>query len=161
MAAHLVTLTDFIAVLGLVSGVAGTILGVLSFFRDRPKVDVSLQWDLEVTPGTEFDSTKLWGIVTVTNVGRRPIFVSHAALKLPKGYEGTHLVINSGIAGKTLTEAAPSERYVVTQEGLEAYAKDWRDVIAQVNDSHGRTWRSKRLPASEMPSWAKRPANEA
>jgi hypothetical protein len=156
-----VTLTDFIAALGLVSGVTGTVLGVLNFLRDRAKVEVSLQWDMEVTPGTEYDHNKLWGVVSVTNVGRRPSFVSHAALKLPRGYEGTHLVINSGIAGKTLTEAAPSERYVVTQEGLEAYAKDWRDVIAQVNDSRGRVWRSRRLPASEMPSWAKGPANAA
>ena len=154
------TITDFVAVCGLVAGITGTVLGILNYWRDRAKVEVSLQWDMEVTPGSGYDHTKKWGVISVTNVGRRPIFVSHAALKLPKGYEGTHLVVNAGITGKTLTEGAPTERYVVTQDRLEIYAKHWRSLTAQVNDSRGRAWRSPRLPRKEIPSWAQ-PRNAA
>lgn len=148
------TLTDFIAVFGLVAGVIGTVLGVLNFWRDRAKVEVSLQWDMDVTPGSGYDHTKRWGVISVTNIGWRPIFVSHAALKLPQGYNGTHLVVIAGVVGKTLTEGAPTERYVVTQDGLEIYAKHWRSLKAHVNDSRGRAWRSKRLARKDIPSWA-------
>lgn len=150
------TLTDFLAVFGLVAGVTGTVLGVMNYWRDRAKLEVSLEWDMEVTPGSGYDHTKKWGVISITNIGRRPIYLRYAALRLPKGYDGTHLVLAAGIAGKTLTEGAPTERYVVTQDGLEIYAKDWRSLTAQVNDSHGRAWRSKPLPRNDIPSWAKR-----
>lgn len=152
------TLTELVALLGLISGVTGTVLGVFNFLRDRATVEVSLQWDMSVTPGTELDPHKLWGVITVTNVGRRPIFVSHAAIRLPKravkagGY--SHLVVHGGIVGKSLTEGSPSERYVVTQDGLHKYAAYWRDLVAQVNDSTGRVWRSSRLRSDQVPSWA-------
>jgi hypothetical protein len=152
------TVTELVAVLGLVSGVTGTVLGVLNFLRDRAAVEVSLQWDMSVTPGTEYDANKKWGVITVANIGRRPILVSHVALRLPKrasingGY--SHLVIPSGIIGKTLTEGAPAERYVVTQDGLEEYAAHWRGMVAQVSDTRGRVWSSKKLRRNQIPSWA-------
>lgn len=153
------TVTDVVAILGLVSGVTGTVLGVLNFLRDRAAIDVSLQWDMSVTPGTGLDPHKRWGVITVTNVGRRPIFVSHAAIRLPKqaGKDGayTYLVVNSAIVGKTLTEGSLSERYIVTQDGLDQYAVYWREMVAQVNDSSGRTWKSRKLRRNQIPSWAR------
>ena len=150
--------TSVVAILGLISGVAGTVLGVLNFLRDRAAVEVSLQWDMSITPGTEYDAKKKWGVITVTNVGRRPIFVSHVALRIPKGARRgyTHMVLQSGIAGKTLTEGSPAERFVATQDGLADLASHWRDVVAQVNDSSGRVWKSKRLPKQPTPSWAEK-----
>lgn len=153
------SVTAVIAILGLISGVTGTILGILSFLRDRAAVEVSLQWDMSVTPNSELDAQKLWGIITVTNVGRRPIFVSHAAIRLPKqaarAAGHSHLVLQAGITGKTLTEGSPSERYVVAQDGLQEYADWWRDMTAQVNDSAGRVWKSRKLAKRDIPSWAK------
>lgn len=153
------TITDVTALLGLVAGVTGTVLGVLNFLRDRAAVEVSLQWDMSVTPGTEYDVNKKWGVITVANIGRRPIFVSHVAIRLPKkaaikgGY--SHLVIPSSITGKTLTEGSPAERYVLTQDGLEEYAAHWRGLVAQVSDTRGREWKSKKLRRDQRPSWAK------
>jgi hypothetical protein len=152
------TVTALVAVLGLISGVTGTVLGVLNFLRDRAAVEVSLQWDMSVTPGTEYDVNKKWGVITVANIGRRPIFVSHVAIRLPKrasikgGY--SHLVIPSGITGKTLTEGAPAERYVMTQDGLDEHAAHWRGMVAQVSDTRGRVWSSKKLRRNQIPSWA-------
>lgn len=153
-------LTELVAVLGLISGVAGTVLGVLNFFRDRAAVEVSLQWDMAVTPGSGLDARKLWAVITVTNVGRRPIFVSHAAIRLPKRAPkaGPHsyLVAKDGIGGKTLTEGAPSQRYVITQDGMQEYAAYWRDMVAQVSDSTGRIWKSRKLKKERIPSWAQK-----
>ena len=148
------TLSEAVSVIGLVFGVSGFVLGVLNYLRDRHKVVVSLQWDLDVTEGSGYDHTRKWGLIRVTNVGRRPTYVSHVALKLPKGYDHTHLVIMGGVVGKKLTEGDPSETYLVDQAGMERYAKDWKSIIAQVNDSTGKTWYSKKLKSKEIPSWA-------
>lgn len=146
------TITEVVAVLGLASGVAGTVLGVMNYLRDRASVQVSLQWDMKSFGAPEYDENKFWGVVTVTNVGRRPIHVSHVALRLPKGLDDTHLLISDGIRGKTLSEAAPSEIHVVTQDGMEIYAKYWDKIVAQVSDSNGHEWKSK--PVKKRPSWA-------
>lgn len=149
------TLTEAVSAVGLVFGVAGFVLGVLNYLRDRHDVIVSLQWDLDVTPDSGYDHTKKWGAITVTNIGRRSTYISHVALKLPKGWDHSHLLIMSGIKGKKLTEGDPSEVFVVEQNGMELYAKDWRSIIAQANDSTGKVWFSKKLKARERPSWAK------
>ena len=148
------TLSDFVGVCGLVFGVSGFVLGVMNYLRDRHAVVVSLQWDLAVTEGSGYDHMRKWGLIRVTNVGRRATYVSHVALKLPKGYDHTQLVIMGGVVGKKLSEGDPSEVYVVDQAGMEQYAKDWRAIVAQVNDSTGRAWHSKRLRSNEKPSWA-------
>jgi hypothetical protein len=59
-----------------------------------------------------------------------------------------------GVVGKKLTEGDPSEAYVVDQAGMGRYTKDWKSIVAQVNDSTGKTWYSKKLKSKEIPSWA-------
>ena len=149
-----ITLNDFATTVGLLVGGAGFALGVLNYFRDKAKVIVELSWDMSVTEGTQYDSSKSWGVVYVTNVGRRPIYVSHAALKLPKGYDHSHLVLMEGVQGVKLTEGDPTQTFMVDQEGMEVYAKDWKTVIAQVNDSSGKAWKSSKRKNKKKPSWA-------
>ena len=147
------TITDAAAILGLVSGVAGTVLGVLNYLRDRAAVVVGLQWDMRVTPGSGYDPNKKWGFITVTNVGRRAIYVSHVALRMYDNRFGiSHLVLMDGIVGKTLNEASPSATHVVDQDGLQEYASAWHLIRAQVSDQTGKVWISKYV--SEKPSWA-------
>lgn len=148
------SVTEIIAVLGLVSGVTGTVLGVLNYLRDRGRVEVSLQWDMNTYGHTEYDPDKSWGVIRVTNAGRRTVCVSHVALKLPKGYGESHLIITSGVGQKTLPEGAASEMHIVSQDGLEKYADRWRDIVAQVSDTRGKEWRSPKLPETARPSWA-------
>lgn len=136
-------LTETVAVLGLVSGVAGTVLGIMNFLRDRARVEVSLRWDMKTFGDPQYDEDKFWGVISLTNVGRRPIHVSRVALRLPKNLDDSHLLVKSGIGGKTLSEAAPSEIHVVTQEGMAVYADHWDKIVAQVSDSTGRVWISK------------------
>jgi len=149
------TLTDATSFFGLVFGLSGFVLGVLNYLRDRHKIVVSLQWDMDMTSQEAHEKNQKWGVITVTNVGRRPTHVSHVALKLPKGYDHTHLLVGNSIHGKKLTEGDPSEVFVVTQVGLEQYAKDWRKIVAQISDSSGKVWFSKRSSATDKPSWAR------
>ena len=149
------TLTDVVAVCGLGFGLAGFVLSVLNFWRDNPRVCVELYWDLSAKPGTHYEPNIRYGVVSVANVGRRPIYVSHAALKLPKGYGESHLILVEGIAGKKLQEGDEPARFKIDQNGMEKYAADWRKIRAQISDSTGKAYFSKRPAKSNIPSWAR------
>jgi hypothetical protein len=145
--------TDVTALAGTVIGVAALVLGVTNFLRDRPKVIVNLLWDWAVANDPKYDSAKPWGVVGVSNVGRRPVFIMSASLQLPKGYEYTHELLMESIQGQRLAEGDPPARFMVTQEGMDKYAKDWRKIRAVVKDSARKEYASRRPKRSERPSW--------
>lgn len=147
---HHVTISEATGLLGLIFGLFGTSIGVFNFLRDRGKLAVRLQWDMAVKGEPD---GKLVGCITITNTGRRAIFMSHVALQLPKGGEHSHYLICDGLEGKTLSEGDPPAFFPVDQEGLELYALEWQKVLAQVSDSTGKEWLSKKVSA--IPSWAK------
>ncbi len=146
-------LTQVAALLGVVVGTAGLVLGILNYLRDRPHVVVRLQWDMAVTNKPLYDANKLWGMVTVANLGRRAIYLSHASLKLPKGHKWSFLTIVAAIQGQKLGEGDPPATYIVSQEGLEKYKNDWKKIRAVVFDSAGKKYTSD-FDASKRPSWA-------
>ena len=146
--------TEAIALIGAVTGVTGTVLGIVNHLRDRAKIVVHLQWDRVCPNNPRYDPKKLWGIVNVSNVGRRPIYIRVANLELPRGYDVTHLVINEGIAGTKLAEGEAPAVYVVSQEGMDKYKKDWNLIRAAVYDTAGKVYRSK-ITTGKPPTWAR------
>jgi hypothetical protein len=146
-------LTETAALVGVVTGTAGLVLGILNHIRDRAKIVVTLQWDMGIANDPNYDPDKTYGVVRATNVGRRPVYISHASLKLPKGYKQTYLLLGQGIFGTRLGEGDPPVSYVLDQEGMRKYKRDWRRVRALVIDSAGAAYYSSKV--SEMPSWAK------
>jgi len=150
------TLTDIAAFCGLVSGLTGFILGILNYRRDRAEVTVDIIWDMKVTPNPVYDQKKTWGIVTVANVGRRPIYLSHASLRIPKGHGVGSLILTDSVAGKKLAEGDAPLQFPIDQTELSKYAKDWRNIRAEIIDSTGRKWRSKKPNKKDKPSWAKK-----
>lgn len=150
------SISETIALLGLIFGLIGTTIGVFNYLRDRGRIVVLLQWDMAMTGE---DATKRFACITVTNVGRRAVYISHAALRLPKGEDISHFLIRDGLKGQKLSEGDPPAIFSVDQSGLAAYAGKWREIVAQVSDSTGKEWVSKK--ASTIPSWAKSPPNPA
>jgi hypothetical protein len=59
------TLTELTSILGMWLGTAGFVMSMMNYLRDRPKVKVTLRWEL-----TEVGTDKAVGIVRVTNVLR-------------------------------------------------------------------------------------------
>jgi hypothetical protein len=150
-----VTLSDLAALLGMLLGTAGFIIGLMNYLRDRPIVKVFLKWDMtEVGP-----NQNLFGVLRVTNVGRRPIYISVAALQVPKGFTYTHLILKESMPGTKLSEGDAPATFMVNYDGLGQYAKHWRKVRGYVEDSAGHKYFSKKLPKSDVPSWAKENLN--
>jgi hypothetical protein len=149
-------ITQVTALIGALTGIAALVLSITNYLRDNPKVTVTLLWDMSVTDNPRYDRNKQWGIVTVANVGRRPIFIRIANLRLPKGHKDSHLVLSEGIAGKRLAEGDAPAMFIISQDGLEQYAKDWRKIRAAIYDSAGREYLSaKTTDKDSAPSWAK------
>lgn len=147
------TLTDITALIGALVGTSAFVLSIINYLRDAPAVTVNLAWDMETD-----DSRRVgmrFGIVTVSNSGRRPIFLSHVSLKLPTGYAHTHLVLAEGLQGKRLAEGDPPFVSTANQRGLEEYAKDWHKIRAVAFDLRHKQYRSKRPDKSHPPSWAR------
>jgi hypothetical protein len=51
----------------------------------------------------------------------------------------------------------PPKIYPIDQSGLETYAGLWKEIVAQVSDSTGKEWVSKRVRRGKPPSWAPTP----
>jgi hypothetical protein len=71
-----ITLSNLAALLGMVLGTAGFVMSLMNYSRDKPKVIVSLRWDMAL-----LDTHETIGLVSVTNVGQRPIFITVVALQ--------------------------------------------------------------------------------
>lgn len=146
-----VTLSNLAAILGMLLGTAGFVMSLMNYLRDKPRVRVVLQWDMKDT-GTG----AMMGLVRVSNVGRRPVFISAVALEVPKGFEYSHLVLMDAVAGKKLGEGdAPAVFMVKYDADLNKYSRVWRDLRGYVEDSAGGEYRSKKLPKNPVPSWAR------
>jgi hypothetical protein len=149
------SLTEATALTGAVFGIAGFVLAIANYLRDRYKIIVRLRWDLSITDNPVYDPSKRWGLILVTNIGRRPVYVSHVALRLPRGFTDSHLVLSEGIRGRRLGEGDPPLEYVIEQESLRKYARAWREIVAQVSDSTGREWVSRKAAKDDAPSWSR------
>lgn len=136
-------ITDFAALVGAITGPAALLIAFLVYFRDRAGVDVGMQWDMS-TYGPGSDAGKTYLVVTAHNVGRRPIYVSHAHIRLPRGAdpEVSHIILIGAVEGKTLPEGAAPYLVHADQEGLDKYAGLWWKLRATVIDSAGKHYHS-------------------
>ncbi len=140
-------------IIGTITGTSGLVLSIFNYNRDAPNIQVTLAWDMSPYgfATISHDETKLWGVVSITNIGRRPVFFSHLHLEIPGTTE--YLLITEGLNGEKLQEGDAPKRYPVTQVGLEEYADRWQTIRAVVYDSTGKKYYS-RSP-TQKPSWAK------
>ena len=155
-----ITITDVNAVLGIIFGLSGLFLGLFSYLRDKPKVKVHLQWGMQIHGDPNRDSEKEIGIVTVANVGRRPIYLSHVALKLPRNFSWRYMVLCEGITGNRLAEGDPPKTFTVDHDEIITKLGEefnncpnvWKKIRAQVSDSAGKHYYSGKI--KEEPSWS-------
>jgi hypothetical protein len=146
-----ITLTQVLALTGALGGTAGLVLGILNYKRDKPRVRVTLSWDMQSDNDPQFPAGEKFAFVNVANTGRRPIYISHAAIKLPKGHPHTHLVLKEGLQGDRLAEGDPPKAYKMNQLNMGQYSKGWRKIRAVVFDSAGKEYKSQR------PHWRQKP----
>jgi hypothetical protein len=73
--------------------------------------------------GRGCDRDKTYFRVTIRNIGRRAIYLSHAHVHVPRRSELLFLV--DGLQGVTLAEGAPPYIVLADQAGVEEHADLW------------------------------------
>ena len=171
--------SDAAALAGMIFGSAGLALSIATLLRDRPRISVTLQWDMRPAGDGPYDPKKLWGYISVTNTGRRTAYVSHIHLttfprwarmlpgivrtplsrflrkRVPSRFGGRHLALVDGVAGRSLPEGGLPYPVMASQENLGEYSPVWRRLRAVAIDNRGRHYYSRTLPRGDVPSWAK------
>ena len=105
-------MSNGIAIFGAVTGGLGLTLSVLNFLRDGARVEISLNWGMvEYGPGAVEGYR---GLITLTNAGRRTVFLSH--IHLVGDPSGTQWLISGGVAGVTLGEGSKPHALPVNQD---------------------------------------------
>src|SRR6185295_2690698 len=161
--------TLIISVIGVVIGTVGLTLSVSNYLRDRAVVKVFLKWDMTLTPGAIFagqvyDHRKPWGFVRVTNIGRRPVYISAAALEYSATFYERLLhrilkrqptnaftaIIMGSLSGAKLAEGDSPQVFLISQDGMEQHKEYWSSVRVFVEDSAGKKYLS--APINACPS---------
>jgi hypothetical protein len=136
-------LTTITAIVGVALGSASLVLGIINHLRDCPKIKILLQWNMEMWDNSLQRIEGECGIITVTNKGRRPAYISHVCLILPKTYKNRLLVVKKSIEGQKLSEGDPPAKFIVSLEIQNKYSKDLAKIRARVSDSTGQNYFSK------------------
>ena len=148
------TISEIASLGGIVFGVTGAILGYISYFRDQGKIMATLQWDMAIINIPRYDPSKKWGVLTVTNIGRRTVYIQTAFIELPKKYGLNLLIHDSPTEYRKLSEGDPPIPYIIDQSQMAKYSKDWKKIKAKVQISTGKIFQSKRNRKMSKPSWA-------
>lgn len=128
------------AIWGAVTGTMGLAVALLVFFRDAPRVVVTMNWDMSGYGHMAGGGAVV--LIAIANVGRRAIYLSHAHIPYLEG--GGAFLFDNGIAGVTLAEGTGPHIVWAYQAGLEAgFADQWWRARAQVVDVTGRSYRSR------------------
>jgi hypothetical protein len=150
-------LTYITAIIGVILGSGSLVLGISNYLRDRPKIRIHLQWNMQMVGASFSANEPKVGLITVTNTGRRPVYISHVCLILPKNYKNRLLLLADSVPGRKLTEGDPPASFIVRHDIQNEYAKDLKRIRARVSDSTGQIYFSKypkieKLAATPKPS---------
>lgn len=157
------TPTFVLSLIGTLTGTAGVVLSILNYLRDRAKVRVLLQWDFRPIGPNNQPIGKPMGVVTIANIGRRPVYMKLVYLEVPKRSGGGPLILKHSLNGQRVAEGDPE--YVIPmsselQDFLQSkYSIYWKEIYAVASDNCGRKFKSS--TPKQIPSWGKpkRPMN--
>lgn len=138
--------TALTAIYGAITSTLGLIIHFINYKRDQANLKVTLQWDMKLIETPEDGN---WGVIRVSNIGRRPLYITHVYLELPN--KGEFGLLEKSLVGQKISEADPPLTYQINQEYLKQYSKNWKKIRCCVVDSIGNTYYSK--PVKIIPSW--------
>ncbi len=133
--------------IGFVTGIVSLIISIFNYKRDKSKIVVSLQWDA--------NPREKYGLIFVTNVGRRSTYITSVGIQYPNENHVVNLLTDGlNATGRKLTEGdAPIEIRVYQTGELLLYSHEWNNIRAIAIDSLGKWHKSTKIDSK--PSWVK------
>ena len=110
-----------LAWIGAITGPLGVFLGCMAFVRDAPRLKVDVVWDNQPVfvrdDGVAFQSAAILFKISIANIGRRPIYVSHLHIgSLVNPNEA--YVFTQHLSGTVLTEGSKPYEVLTSQSDL-------------------------------------------
>lgn len=104
--------TNWVAIIGAVTGITGLLLSLLNYYRDRAKIKINFKtgWRF-IGPVAPYKNNVLYDCITVINVGRRSIKIEKAGACVKKTEKGNQIIISDSMMqfkNRILTEENPS-----------------------------------------------------
>jgi hypothetical protein len=145
---------EIISIFAITISIISLIVSVLNYRRDNYKVYVSLDWDAgKYYVGMQSNVKETWGTITVTNRGRRAVYIKSVGIKYPDDERVFNLLGQDKLEGEKLSEADPPIIIKIPQDGiLKKYSKDWLKLYAVAYDIKGKEYKSEK--SWNTPSWA-------
>lgn len=128
---------------GAIVATAGTCISVINFLRDRPKIKIQFQKDMNIYgPQSIYPKDKTYISITVINKGRRPVNITKAGFRT-LGATRKYTIFNDSFSthrNRVLTEESPTSDFMIEQDEkmLEMLKGTW---YIWVQDATGRMYR--------------------
>lgn len=145
---------EIVSIIAIVISIISLTVSVFNYRRDNYKVNVSLDWDAgKYYVGMQSNVKETWGTITVTNRGRRPVYIRNIGLKYPDDERVFNLLGEDKLEGVKISEADPPIVIKIPQDNrLKRYSKNWRKLYAVAYDIKGKEYKSEK--SWNTPSWA-------
>ncbi|MCE9642971.1 MAG: hypothetical protein K8Q97_01455 [Candidatus Andersenbacteria bacterium] len=115
-----VTITaDAVAWYGAIIASIAFATNAYNIFRDRPKVTISYQENMNVINHPSYDPNQKYLSVTVTNRGRRSLRIEKGGYRVLGNKDGKHVIFAASFTNDrniVLTEENPSTNFIVRQD---------------------------------------------
>ncbi len=146
--------TTLLSIAAIVISVIGLLVSVFNYKRDKYRVVVELDWDNgRHYVGMRANVVETWGAITVSNQGRRPVYIRTVGIKYPDNEKVFNLLPEGSSDGVKLGEGdSPIVLRVIQDERLQRYAARWKELYAVAYDVAGKEYKSGR--SWSTPSWA-------
>lgn len=127
------------------------VISLLAYRRDAPRVQVELTWEMfELRGSVPIEQQTPVVAVTLSNAGRRPIYLSHVSFETGAGRIG---MLNESVPGVILDEGHQPKLYTTSQaEVLEGMRLPWWKIRVRVSSVGGKLYYSD-WP-TKAPNWA-------
>ena len=143
------SLATILSLIGGITGPLGLVISILVFFRDRPRIAVSVAWEMAAFPKTPGYPDK-FASVTAVNLGRRPAYISHFTA-WQKGSTKAWL-IPSTVPGQILSEGSAPYSAIIDEKAFIDDAVPWWLLRFAVSGAGGKRYYSPWL--ERPPKWA-------
>ena len=142
-------ISDALSIVGGITGPLGFVIALLVYFRDRPRVSVSVTWDMIAVPRTT-GYPERFASVAVVNLGRRPAYISHVTA-WQKGSRKA-MLLPATVPGQILAEGSPPYSTVVDEKPFKDDGVSWWLLRFSVSGAGGKYYYSPWL--ERPPKWA-------
>lgn len=128
-----------IAIYGAVLSTLSAIVHIFNYRRDRANIKITVKGNMSVHPHDTFYGDKTYVLVTVANRGRRPVTITHCAIKVPTKPYTEWLLGDSFLKPGELLEGK-SQSYMLAEGQIKKYDLVDKDLVAYVIDATGRCY---------------------